>query len=190
MGQQFIDITGQRFGKLTAVRYVGKDDSKYRYRLWDCICDCGKSKIVTYRNLKRGNVLSCGCIMRAGLMRGGMNKRNYGEARFNDLYLAYRRRAEYKGIVFELTKEDFRALTKSNCYYCGQPPSQIVKAGNGVNGEYLYSGIDRVNNDLGYAISNVRPCCKQCNIAKGILTEAEFYAWIRRVAARLVEVNS
>ena len=92
--------------------------------------------------------------------------------------------------VFELTKEDFRALTKSNCYYCGQPPSQIVKAGNGVNGEYLYSGIDRVNNDLGYAISNVRPCCKQCNIAKGILTEAEFYAWIRRVAARLVEVNS
>lgn len=117
-------------------------------------------------------------------------KPNYGEARFNDLYLAYRRRAEYKGIVFELTKEDFRALTKSNCYYCGQPPSQIVKAGNGVNGEYLYSGIDRVNNDLGYAISNVRPCCKQCNIAKGILTEAEFYAWIRRVAARLVEVNS
>lgn len=184
MGQPFIDLTGQRFGKLTVIEFAGKDDSKYRYRQWKCVCDCGKTKVVTYRDLKRDQCKSCGCMMRAGLAKGGMNKRDYGEARFNDLFLSYKRSATNRGYIFKLTREEFRTLTKGDCYYCGQEPSQIVKAGHGVNGEYIYNGIDRIDNSIGYLSSNVRTCCKQCNIAKGVLTEDEFMTWAKRLVAR------
>lgn len=181
MGQPFIDLTGQRFGKLTAIQYAGKDDSKFRYRQWECKCDCGGTKVVKYRDLKRGNCRSCGCMMRAGLVAGGMNKRDYGEARFNDLYLSYKRRSKMRSIAFELTKTQFQILTKSNCHYCGQKPAQIIKANHGVNGEYIYNGIDRIDSAIGYIPSNVYPCCKNCNVAKASMRVEEFLSWVERV---------
>lgn len=57
------DLTGQRFGKLVAIKraedVVGKSGS--RSTAWLCKCDCGNEKIVTARNLKRGKTKSCGC---------------------------------------------------------------------------------------------------------------------------------
>lgn len=50
----YIDITGQRFGRLIALEYVGKTK-------WKCICDCGAVKEVRAYDLKAGNTLSCGC---------------------------------------------------------------------------------------------------------------------------------
>lgn len=52
------DITGIRFGKLEAIRCVGKD--KYG-NLWECKCDCGGTKIVRTNALTTGRVKSCGC---------------------------------------------------------------------------------------------------------------------------------
>ena len=186
MGRPFIDITNERFGKLLAIQYVGKDEkSKDKYRLWLCQCDCGQQKIVRYRDLVRKHTTSCGCIAHEGLIGGGHNKLDYGEARFNDLYLLYRRSASSRKLEFTLSRERFRALTKGDCFYCGLPPSQVISAGKSqqVNGEYIYNGIDRIDNILGYIEGNVRSCCKQCNIAKGILSEQEFLAWLYRAAA-------
>jgi len=49
------DITGQKFGKLTVIKYV--DDGK-----WLCKCDCGKESITKGTRLKSGFVKSCGCL--------------------------------------------------------------------------------------------------------------------------------
>jgi len=54
------DLTGQQFGKLTAVRDVGKE--KHGYRLWLCKCNCGNTKIVASGNLTSGHAKSCGCL--------------------------------------------------------------------------------------------------------------------------------
>lgn len=54
------DITGQRYGRLVALKYVGKNESGKV--LWDCLCDCGKHKTVVYGNLKSGYTKSCGCL--------------------------------------------------------------------------------------------------------------------------------
>ena len=54
-----IDITGQRFGKLVAVRRVG---SRGRNPLWECQCDCGSTHQVVSVNLRSGGTKSCGCI--------------------------------------------------------------------------------------------------------------------------------
>lgn len=51
------DITGDRFGHLTAIRY----DHKGNYRTyWLCRCDCGKDCVVSRQNLVSGKTLSCG----------------------------------------------------------------------------------------------------------------------------------
>ena len=51
------DITGEKFGHLTAIRY----DHKGPYRTyWLCRCDCGKDCIVSRQNLTSGKTQSCG----------------------------------------------------------------------------------------------------------------------------------
>ena len=53
-----IDLTGERFGKLTVIEYAG---SKNRSNLWRCRCDCGCESIVSTGALRSGNTKSCGC---------------------------------------------------------------------------------------------------------------------------------
>lgn len=53
----FIDLTGQVFGKLTAVEYIpGKPRGK-----WRCSCECGSESLVGASTLKAGATQSCGC---------------------------------------------------------------------------------------------------------------------------------
>ena len=70
-----IDLTGQKFRYLTAVQYTG-EANKYKQRLWECLCDCGKTAIVATRALTSGNTGSCGC--QEGFRKhGGSNKSSY-----------------------------------------------------------------------------------------------------------------
>lgn len=55
-----IDLTGQRFGRLTVESFLYMD--KNRHSMWICKCDCGKTKIVQSNNLKSGHTKSCGCL--------------------------------------------------------------------------------------------------------------------------------
>ena len=55
-----IDLTGQRFGRLVAVRDAGY--AKNNIRVWECRCDCGNAVFVTVNNLRSGNTKSCGCL--------------------------------------------------------------------------------------------------------------------------------
>ena len=54
------DITGQRFGKLTAVKLVGRNT--YGKALWYCECDCGGTIVTALPNLDNGETRSCGCL--------------------------------------------------------------------------------------------------------------------------------
>lgn len=57
--RKYIDIMGQRFGKLVAIDYIG--ETKNLDTLWICKCDCGKTKEVVASALYYGNTKSCGC---------------------------------------------------------------------------------------------------------------------------------
>jgi hypothetical protein len=59
---KFIDLTGQRFGRLTAVERA--KNNKGNKIGWLCICDCGNQTIVYANDLKRGHTKSCGCLYR------------------------------------------------------------------------------------------------------------------------------
>ena len=57
----FKDISGQRFGKLVAIKVCcQRPDTLYA---WLCRCDCGKEVVVDGASLRSGNTKSCGCML-------------------------------------------------------------------------------------------------------------------------------
>lgn len=56
-----IDLTHQRFGKLTVIW-----PSETRTKYWSCKCDCGKELEVRSDSLRQGRTKSCGCNKKKG----------------------------------------------------------------------------------------------------------------------------
>ena len=59
MAKQREDITGEEFGRLTALRFDETKDSRRSY--WICQCSCGNIKSVRLNSLRSGHTTSCGC---------------------------------------------------------------------------------------------------------------------------------
>jgi hypothetical protein len=194
-GKTPINHAGKKFGHLTAVSYSGRKPGKKSptsgNALWLCTCDCGNETVALARDLIDGTKKSCGCLAFTGLRAGGSNRLPAGESAFNCYFYGYKKSARQRSYEWDLTKEQFKEITSSNCHYCGIPPSNTVHGRAGyTNGGYKCNGVDRINNEKGYVTGNVRPCCKQCNIAKGVLTEQQFYNWIGKVANHHIERNA
>lgn len=103
-----------------------------------------------------------------------------GQAARTSVLNSYQSAALRKGRTWELADEEFDKITSMNCSYCGIPPNTVNRSGL-YNGEFVYNGIDRVNNDLGYTLDNVVTCCHICNRAKNNMTLDEFMEWISRL---------
>lgn len=56
-----LDLTGQRFGRLTVLRPAENIGGK---PAWVCRCDCGEEAIVKDYHLRYGQTRSCGCLHR------------------------------------------------------------------------------------------------------------------------------
>lgn len=59
-----LDITGQQYGFLTAMKPVGQLGSSKR-TYWQCLCKCGNIKNISIGSLTSGNTMSCGCSSKA-----------------------------------------------------------------------------------------------------------------------------
>lgn len=75
-------------------------------------------------------------------------------------YGVYKRSAHIKNILFELTFEQFMNLWQKPCSYCQESINTI--------------GIDRLDNNIGYVVSNIISCCKVCNYMKREIPFTEF----------------
>lgn len=64
MANHLMDLTGQKYGRLTVIE---RDFSK-KTTAWKCKCDCGNYTIVTTRNLRQKgySTKSCGCLNKEG----------------------------------------------------------------------------------------------------------------------------
>lgn len=170
---------GKVFGRLTVFEDLGPDGNGNRW--WGCQCECGTKVAVRSRELDRGHTQSCGCLKREVLSKsGGHNRLATGVASGNELLAAYKKSARKRGIEWGLSSAEFFELVSDNCSYCGTPPNKVRKPNAGVNGGFVYSGIDRIDSTLGYVKGNVCSCCWDCNRAKGTLPLADFLAWIDR----------
>lgn len=169
---------GERFGKLLIVNYTfseNRADGRGSFARCVCICDCGNSTISRVNNLVNGTKKSCGCLQKQVPQKQPKFPPTIGGLRRT--YRGYKFGAEQRNKVFDLTLEQFKVLTQQNCTYCGQLPDTLMTTGSKFS-EYVYNGIDRVDNNIGYILSNCVTCCEYCNKAKGTKTHSQFILWL------------
>ncbi|MBD5153088.1 MAG: hypothetical protein HDT16_11700 [Oscillibacter sp.] len=68
---RLIDLTGQRFGRLTVVSRAENDNGGHA--TWNCICECGNTTSFSGQELRKGRTKSCGCWKRERMV--AMNKK-------------------------------------------------------------------------------------------------------------------
>lgn len=169
---KLVDMVGQRFGGLVVLEKSKK--RKHNKVWWICLCDCGGYTEVVGAELRRGRNKFC--------RRGGHSKIGEGVAAFNTFYRNTKHHAAQRGYEWDLSKEQVKEISSKNCHYCGTPPQQVIKAEKGrCVGEYVYNGIDRIDNSKGYFIENCVPCCGTCNHAKDVMRVEAFKRWIKSV---------
>ena len=69
MGRPILDLTGQKYGRLTVLRNVGVN--KQGNALWECQCNCGAITIKASGDLRHGTTYSCGCWRRENGIKNG-----------------------------------------------------------------------------------------------------------------------
>lgn len=106
-----------------------------------------------------------------------------GRATRNEVVFRYKRHARERHLVWALTDAMIDTIFKSDCHWCGEPPSNVGKRSRNY-GDFRHSGIDRVDNEKGYVENNVVPCCIVCNSMKRDFTKAVFLERARRIARR------
>ncbi len=191
--RSFIDLTGKRFDRLLVVEKRGykKYPSGGSSALWLVRCDCGKEKVVLGVNLRNGGSKSCGCLKEE--QRGLYGKAwalPAGASSRNRILDAYKRGAKARSLPWEISDDLFDFLIKQECHWCGLPPlkaerrsKESFKYSDTPDAVFLYNGIDRVDNSVGYTEENSVSCCEPCNKMKGSMPAKDFVVQAKRIAA-------
>lgn len=105
-------------------------------------------------------------IDEANLMQSKCDRKSKLGTQINRTFNNYRYKCRKKNLFWDLSSEQFYTLTQKPCVYCGIAPS---------NGRlpFIYNGLDRKDNNLGYTPDNVAPCCARCNGIKGDILSYE-----------------
>jgi hypothetical protein len=178
------DIRGQKFNHWYVLpvdpTVVIQRSGKRKVYFW-CKCDCEgtEPRLLTSNRLKRGDSKSCGCTRSTPEMRlkqGIIRRQDPERVTLNSLYSECSYGATDRGLIFDVPLVVFAKIVKEPCTYCGRPPSReyLTKYRDGSSYSMYVSGIDRINNELGYISGNIVPCCSKCNFMKLDLTLDEF----------------
>jgi len=177
------DLTNKIFFNWTILEFkewrTNYDNGREAY--WSCKCKCGKIKTIRQSYITCNRTKSCGCL-RNELFKQNTGKRvlpNNLSAK-NIIFKTYEKTALKRNIEFKLSFEELNSLIEKPCYYCNEKSSNIIKSRWGAK-DYSYNGIDRVNNDLGYDLSNCVSCCDKCNWMKREFKKDDFINHINKI---------
>lgn len=112
-----VDITGKKFGRLTAQYYIkgGK---------WHCICDCGNELDVDTRNLNSNHTQSCGCLQKEKASKNAIDMINFENEHFkvierdgssNSKVARWKCICKHCGNIFTIEGKHLRAQDTDSC---------------------------------------------------------------------------
>lgn len=150
---KFIDLTGEKFGRLTVIKRKGYSKSKKTQ--WLCKCDCGNFKIINGSDLKSNKTRSCGCLRKekAIIVAKSTNlKHNMTHSRPYRIWSSIKSRCYYKNNIA------FKNYGGRGIKICDEWRNNFEKFYEWAieNGYKDNLTIDRINNDGDYEPSNCR----------------------------------
>lgn len=179
---EYKDITGQKFGRLTAIKYLGIEKHK---AVWLCKCECGNTVEVPSNSLTCNNTKSCGCLHHDMMLKRNTkhNKRNtrlyniwanMKQRCYNENNTAYKNYGERGIDVCDEWKDDFMAFhnwAMDNCYNDNLTIDRIDNDGNyePENCRWVDRNQQARNkrNNVNYTINGVTRCLKDwCKIQR------------------------
>lgn len=174
------DLVGTEINGLKITNYAGTG----RRQFFDCICICRRLFRARVDSIKAGTTKSCGCL--TGDLISRKNRLPDNQGALNLVLRHYTGNAKKRKLKFDLSLDNFRKLVFDKCYYCGiepRPSTFTTSQENRRDKEICYNGVDRIDNSIGYTISNCVTCCSVCNGAKSDLSFEDFKNWIKRLVS-------
>jgi hypothetical protein len=144
----FLDLTGQKFGRLSVLR---RAENRGKKTCWECLCECGNIIITQAWSLRSGHTCSCGCIRIEDLVHArkethpkilAQRKIKYKQSNLNAFLLR----------KYKISSQDYEEMLQRQnglCAICGMEmrPPHI---------------------DHSHATTNVRELlCRKCNFLLG-----------------------
>lgn len=155
---KLLDLTGAKFGRLTALRRVPKETGRARNK-WVCLCDCGAVVEVEVSHLRDGHTKSCSCLKvdapkGLGHPPGSANHTyKHGAANSGDktywAWVSMRSRCHYKP---HISYKNYGGRGLTVCSRWEDFETFLLDMGPAPDGMSL----DRVDNDAGYSPDNCR----------------------------------
>lgn len=144
---KFIDLTGQKFGRLTVIK---RANNIGRFTAWLCKCDCGITKIVQTGHLRQGRIISCGCWRKENSTSRATKHGKHG-TKLHRVWLSMRQRCNNP------KNKDFPNYGGRGIKVCEEWNDFSVFEHWAINNGYKDGlTIDRIDNDGNYEPSNCR----------------------------------
>lgn len=166
-----IDLTGQRFGKLVALKKAPTESD--RRTRWICHCDCGNDYVTTSQALRKGYAKSCGCGRRKDI--AGQRFGRLTAVERSDQYIVrknHSKRFKWKcvcdcGTVVYRLPEKLRADIDSSCDNCliKDKVSAMVESAGFVEGTQLAK------------ILNLKPTAANTSGVRGVIWNKHTQKW-------------
>ncbi len=146
-----LDLTGQKFGRLTAVKEVGLNSAGV-YK-WLCVCDCGREHIVRASNLRNGNTSSCGCLNKDAVKKA-VTKHGHTVIFKTTEYCSWE---SMIGRCYNINLAEYKDYGGRGIFVCGRWRESFSYFLNdmGAKPSMLHS-IERINNNEGYFKENCK----------------------------------
>ena len=176
-----IDLTGQKFGKLTVEKLIGKNG---RNIIWECRCECGNIVKVDRGNLRNGHTKSCGCLKHreCSESKTWQGYKEISLRTWSDIKNKAASRKDPQKREFSITIEEaWQKFEDQNrkCALSGLTLS--LKATKGFYSEKTAS-LDRIDSTKGYISGNIQWIHKTLNAMKRDYSDECFIEFCKLVS--------
>ncbi len=148
MGRPVFDLTGQVFGRLTVLEYIGS--SRWRSR-----CSCGNETTPVTSSLRSGATQSCGCLALEAKSAVGRANRRHGHAQRHEMTRTYKSWISMRQRCRNANAPNFASYGGRGIAVCARWDSfELFLADMGPRPEGM--SIDRIDVDGNYEPGNCR----------------------------------